>query len=266
MANNEATGTDCVEYPEDVDGADTPITLAELGDAIEAHQAAYTAEATLGEIVILDGLNVTVRVRSGCLELLDGVHPNRRTRTIARSDRNVQRIVVLGAGIITTGAMQWCHQRGLPLVVARSRTEPTMGGAPALFDHAGLRRAQALAPYVQTARGDSLAVSVTRWLIDQRLQDQARIAETMLGREDQAEAIHALRRALTAAHSIDDLLVVEGRAADRYLVLLGLRGAALREQPTVLGYPITGDVSPAAEAHSRRTHGPTATPQRPVTP
>jgi CRISPR/Cas system-associated endonuclease Cas1 len=91
-----------------------------------------------------------------------------------------------------------------------------MVGAPAAFDHAGLRRAHALAPYVQTTRGHSVAAAVTRWLLDQRLPDQARIAETMLGREDQAEAIHALRRALTAAHTVDDLLVVEGQAADRY--------------------------------------------------
>ena len=216
MADNEVTAADCVEYPEDVDANEASITLAELDDAIEAHQAAYTADSSLGEIVIVDGLNVVVRVRSGCLELVDGVHPHRRTRIIARSDRHVQRVLVLGAGVVTTEAMLWCHQRGLPLVVARSRTEPTMMGAPALFDHAALRRAQALAPYVQTARGDSVAVTVTRWLLDQRLHDQARIAETMLGREDQAEAIHALRRALTAAHTIEDLLVVEGRGADRY--------------------------------------------------
>jgi CRISPR/Cas system-associated endonuclease Cas1 len=91
-----------------------------------------------------------------------------------------------------------------------------MVGAPAIFDHAGLRRAQALAPYVRKARGHSVAVVVSRWLLDQRLQHQARIAETVLGREDQAEAMQALRRAVTAAHAVQDLLVIEGRAAGRY--------------------------------------------------
>jgi hypothetical protein len=37
MADNKVSGVDCVEYPEDVDGAGPPITLAELGDAVEAH-------------------------------------------------------------------------------------------------------------------------------------------------------------------------------------------------------------------------------------
>jgi hypothetical protein len=61
-----------------------------------------------------------------------------------------------------------------------------------------------------------VAVTVSRWLIDQRLQDQARIADNLLGREDQAEAIQALRRALTAAHTTEVLLVIEGRGADRF--------------------------------------------------
>jgi hypothetical protein len=104
MADNEVSRVECVEYPEDVDGADTPITLAELDEAVEAHQAAYL-DTSLGEVVIVDGLNVAVRVRSGCLELVDGVPPHRRTRTIARSDRHVQRLLVLGAGVVTTEAM-----------------------------------------------------------------------------------------------------------------------------------------------------------------
>ena len=48
MADNEATGPDCVEYPEDVDAYGPPITVAELGDAIEAHQSLLKASAALG--------------------------------------------------------------------------------------------------------------------------------------------------------------------------------------------------------------------------
>jgi hypothetical protein len=138
-----------------------------------ANEAVYSTGPPAGETLIVDGHNVAVRVRNGCLDIVDGVHPYCRTRTITRADRSIRRVIVLGAGVVTTEAMLWCHARNLALVVARTAT-PTMVNAVTLFDHAGLRRAQALAPYVKGSDGRSVGLGVARWLIDQRLQDQAR--------------------------------------------------------------------------------------------
>ncbi len=54
------------------------------------------------------------------------------------------------------------------------------------------------------------------WLLDRRLSDQASIAERLLGRPEQAGAIHALRQVLHEAPSVSEAMMVEARAADRY--------------------------------------------------
>jgi CRISPR-associated endonuclease Cas1 len=201
--------------PEDVDADIPPITLASLLEEIDSARTTYR-DKTVSGTVVADGYDLSVKVRAGCLVIEDGIHPHRRTRTIARADRDVRRVIVLGAGFITTEAMLWCHQRGLPLVVARTRTTPTMVNAAALFDHGGIRRAQALAPYIIEDNGRSVAVNVARVLLDGRLSDQARLAEQHFGRDDTADVIQALRRAVVTASRVEDLLTAEGRAADHY--------------------------------------------------
>jgi CRISPR-associated protein Cas1 len=218
LIDGSDTGID--EYPENVDAPGPPLGLHDFLDIVETNRTLYRASGLRGGTVIVDGHNVAVRVRNGCLELVDGVQPYRRTRTIPRADAGplakVRRVVVLGAGMITTEAMAWCHHRSVPLVVARTGSTPTMVGAPALFDHSGLRRAQALAPYVSGDGGRSMALNIVRWLVDLRQQDQARIAEHLLGDEGTAEAIHALRRAVVTASTISDVRMAEAKAAERY--------------------------------------------------
>jgi CRISPR-associated endonuclease Cas1 len=199
---------------QDVDDPTGPVlTLADLRDQTALAEAAFgpTSIAT-SDVLVVDGTNITLRVRRGCLEIVDGVSPvGRRTRTIPRSEAGhaVRRVLVLGPGMISTEAMVWCQQQRLPLIVARTRTEPTMIGAAALYDHPGLRRRQAL------SAGTEGGMAVVRWLIDRRLQDQARVCER-LGRPDQADSIQALRRALGPCRTVDDALIVEGKGADRF--------------------------------------------------
>ncbi|MHB1582994.1 MAG: CRISPR-associated endonuclease Cas1 [Acidimicrobiales bacterium] len=154
-----------------------------------------------------------VAVRSGCLQLLDGVGKHRRERTVSRAQagREVRRLLVLGTGVVTTEAMRWCDDQRLPLLVARPGTaQPSVVGAPALFDHGGLRRAQALSVYTP------VALEVTRWLLDKRLADQARIAAELLDQKDAATAIEEQRAALGACDSAEDALRVEAKAAAAY--------------------------------------------------
>jgi CRISPR-associated endonuclease Cas1 len=190
----------------------SPLSGDDIVEAAAARSTVY-AESTLGEVVIVDGYGVAVGVHRGCLELADGVGQDRRLRTISRADagRTVKRIVVLGVGSITTEAARWCAEQGLPLVLAKpGGAEPFMIGAAALFDHGGLRRAQALAPFTPVAQ------KVVRWLLDLRLADQARIAEKYLGRGDAARVIDALREALAETESVSEAMTIEARAADGY--------------------------------------------------
>jgi CRISPR-associated endonuclease Cas1 len=188
------------------------LTPGEIAMAASERSYVY-GDRALGEVVIVDGYGVTVRVHRGCLELSDGVGEDRRLRTVSRGDagRSVKRIVVLGVGSITTDAARWCAEQGVPLVLAKpGGVEPFMIGAPALFDHGGLRRAQALAPFTPVAQ------KVVRWLLDLRLADQTRIAERQLARGDAAKLINTLREALAVTDTVSEAMTVEARAADVY--------------------------------------------------
>jgi CRISPR-associated protein Cas1 len=189
-----------------------PLTPDDIADAASAREATY-AKAQIGDVVIVDGYGVVVAVRRGCLQLDDGVGVHRRTRTVTRAQagREVRRVLVLGIGTVTTEALRWCDEQRLPLVVARpGGAEPYMLGVPVLYDHAGLRRAQALAPYTP------VGIVLTRWLLDRRLADQARVAASLLSRPDVAESIEALRPELASVETTSDALRVEGNAALAY--------------------------------------------------
>jgi CRISPR-associated endonuclease Cas1 len=224
MADDEPTGQESSlvdEFPDDLDAPAKPLGLRDFEGVSEATRTTYGSLPDANcETVIVDGHNVAVRVRNGCLEMVDGIHPYRRTRIITRAEAGplakVRRVVILGAGMITSEAIAWCHRCALPVVVARTGTIPTMVGGPALFDHAGLRRAQTLAPYVPGAGSASLAVTINRWLIDLRLADQARIADSLLDDRDASEMIAASRRAVVGATDAAHILLAEAKAADRY--------------------------------------------------
>ena len=202
MADRKATAT----------AATVALTPEDIADAAEVRATTY-ADASVGEVVIVDGYGVVVAVRRGCLELRDGVGRERRVRTVtkAQAGREVRRVLVLGTGTVTTEAMRFCDDKHLPLIVARpGGAEPFMVGAPALDDHGGLRRAQALAAYTP------LAMDVTRWLLDRRLADQARIASKLLYREDVAALAKDRRSALVDCESASEALLVESAAAVAY--------------------------------------------------
>jgi CRISPR-associated endonuclease Cas1 len=189
-----------------------PLSREDIGDAAEARATTY-ADIGLGEVLVVDGYGVMVAVRRGCLEVRDGVGERRRVRTIARSDANrrVRRVFVLGVGAVSTAAMAWCAEQHLPLIVARpGSAEPYMVGAPTLFDHGGLRRAQALAPFTPTG------MAVVRWLLDVRLADQSRIAAKLLDRSDVAATIESQRALLSDCETVEEAMTVEGGAADYF--------------------------------------------------
>jgi CRISPR-associated endonuclease Cas1 len=199
--------------PEDIDEAPgPPITCAEQDTAIEANRRAYsTPEGATSSVWVVDGYGLSVKVRNGCLQVCDGVPAHPRVRVLSRAQvgNPVRRVLVTGAGFVTTEAMTWCHLQGLPLVVARTGPHPTMMGAPVLFDHGGLRYAQALSASLPTA------LPILKWLLDRRLVEQAALAERM-GRPDRAEVVQFLRRPLIAATNVAEAMVVEARAADHY--------------------------------------------------
>lgn len=195
----------------------TVIVEADVLDGLHATRRTF-ANMSIAETVVLDGYGVTVRVSRGALECCDGLGETRRARRITRAAAaagQVRRVLVLGDGIVTTEAMAWCAALGVALVVADQSGEPLAAGTRALFDHGGLRRAQALAAFTSTG------MTVVRWLLDRRLADQVRIARDLLCRDDRAFVIEELRRALAEVNAAPDAMVVEMRAAEHYWAAWG---------------------------------------------
>ena len=184
------------------------LSLEDRADLEETRQATY-ADDSIGEVIVADGF-VHLRIWSGVLEITDGLK-ERRKRRVTRTDP-VARVVVLGCGTITTPVMDWCLERRLPLVITNtSQDEIAMIGAPTLYDHGALRRAQALAVFAP-----GIGPEIARFLLDRRLSDQARIAADVLEREDVALAIEDRRKLLLTAPTIGDMMTSEARAADTY--------------------------------------------------
>jgi CRISPR-associated endonuclease Cas1 len=216
-------GTDVAGPPSPVENVRALISPEDVADLAIVRTEAYAATG-LGDVVVVDGYGVVVAVRRGCLLLSDGVGDRRRTRTIARAaaGREVRRVLVLGTGAVSTEAMRWCHDQRLPLIVAKpGDAEPYMFGAPVLFDHGGLRRAQSVATLT------SAGMEVVRWLLGLRLADQARIATALFDRQDVAAAIEAEREALGGCTTVEDAMTVEARAADYYWLAWGLLEVAI---------------------------------------
>ena len=188
------------------------ITDEDVADGREALARTF-ADDTAAETMLVDGFGVVVRVSRGQLECCDGVGGTRRVRQVNRGAAaagRVRRVVVLGDGMVTTDAAAWCASMGVALVIAGSLGEPLMLGAPELYRHGGLRRAQALAPFTETG------MAITRWLLERRLDDQARILTDHLRRPDRAGAVTAARAALGHAETPAAAMVVEMQAAEHY--------------------------------------------------
>lgn len=186
------------ETADDVDDGSYPVlTLDELTAFVEADSGVY-GDTTLGPVVVVDGHDVGVRVRDGCLVLIDGVKPNRRERRIEPLDKTVQSVIVLGAGFVTTEAMAWCVDHGVELAVLRTGERPTSMTPGLLYDSAGIRRWQA------RMAGTTQGVDIFRGLVRQRITDMAEIAERLspehavrikerLAHLDSLRSVHALQ-------------------------------------------------------------------------
>lgn len=228
-------------------------TDADIADGLDAIQATYASEA-VGPVVVIDGYGVALRVYRGELECADGIGTHRRVRRISRADAaagQLRRVVVLGDGLVTVEAIGWCAGVGVALVVAGRDGAPLLVGTPALYDHGGLRRAQALAPLTE------LGMVLVRQLLDRRLADQAGITRELLDCPEGAHAIEDARAELEQATTPAEAMVAEMHAAGAYWGAwpgaVALRFAA-KDRPRVpeRWKTFAGRISPLGEASLNR--------------
>jgi CRISP-associated protein Cas1 len=164
-----------------------------------------------GEVVVVDGFGVSVRVERGQLLISDGAGRERRQRRFGRATSEIQRLVVIGgSGTVSLDAIRWLADTGAALVCVDRDGSVLCSSLTGRAD-AKLRRAQALAPYNQTG------VAVARALLQPKLEGQLRLLARLPGASAAAErSIREAINQVAEAATIEEALVGEANAARAY--------------------------------------------------
>lgn len=137
----------------------------------------------------------------------DGIGANRRTRRFHKATCDLTRLLIVGhSGYISLEALRWLTDAGISLIHLDSNgrilTTSAMGA-----DKPALRRAQAWASTNKTG------ISVIRYLLTEKLQGQARVAER--NGSDCGEIKNALDL-VADCETLDELRIQEMQAAVAY--------------------------------------------------
>ena len=67
-----------------------------------------------GQVAVVDGYGVSLRVERGHLVIRDGIGQQRRERRLNRASTTITRVLILGhAGLVTLEALRWCLDVGI---------------------------------------------------------------------------------------------------------------------------------------------------------
>lgn len=160
-------------------------------------------------VLVVDGYGITIRVRRGRLLISDGIGLERRTRELARSSREVRRLVLLGhAGYLTLEAIRWMSDIGIGFCHIDTDGRLIATSAFAGRDDPRLRRAQALAPF--TGVGFGLASELVR----RKLQGQVTVLSSR--HAEGAAGLSGFLSQLDGVESMMDIRRIEAAAAVEY--------------------------------------------------
>jgi CRISPR-associated endonuclease Cas1 len=183
----------------------------------------------VGEIVVVDGFGVSVRVERSRLVITDGAGRNRRERRYGRATSRVARLVVLGgSGSLSLEAIRWLTDVGASLVCIDRDGSVMVTSAPTKAE-AKLRRAQALAPYNESG------LAAARELLRRKLAGQLQVLDQLPHLEPYAQRV--LERSLAAldqVRSIEELVAAEAEGAGAYWGAWG--DVEVRFQPADQGH------------------------------
>jgi CRISPR-associated endonuclease Cas1 len=163
-----------------------------------------------GEIVVVDGFGVTVKVARSRLVIADGAGRNRRERRYGRATSKLARLVVLGgSGTLSLDAIRWLADVGASLVCI-DRDHTVMVTSAATKAEAKLRRAQALAPYT------AVGLAITRELLRAKLEGQRQLLDRLEAEPHPQQVLERCLAAIDGASSIEDVVAAEAEAAGAY--------------------------------------------------
>jgi CRISPR-associated endonuclease Cas1 len=163
-------------------------------------------------ISVADGHGLQISVHRGHLIIRDGIGTHRRERRIARADRTIKRLVILGqSGSLSIEALRWCRDVDIAVVVIDPFKPSVIAvAAPHTHHDARLRRAQALT--IDT----DLQLALVKQLLDVKLAGQSRVARERFADADAVDAIEQARAELAAVSEVRRALLCEANAASVY--------------------------------------------------
>ncbi len=162
-------------------------------------------------VLTLYGYGTAVRVDRGHLLVQDGIGSERHELRLSRVGHQLKRLVVVGSdGMVSFGALRWLADQKASFVMLDRDGKVLLTTGPVRSSDARLRRAQAIAHQTGTA------IPIARYLIDQKLAGQERIAVDRLQAREVGHTIADARRSLQTADSVTALRAVEAQAALAY--------------------------------------------------
>jgi CRISPR-associated endonuclease Cas1 len=161
-------------------------------------------------VITLFGYGIRVAVERGHLVLEDGIGA-RHKRRFPRVGHGIRRLVVIGSdGTVSLSALRWLADQDAAFVMLdRDGTVLTTSG-PVRPSDARLRRAQAL------AQQSGAALEIARELICQKVDAQEKLVRDRMNHATAAEEIDRRRDSIEHAKTIDEVRLLESRAASAY--------------------------------------------------
>jgi CRISPR-associated endonuclease Cas1 len=176
-------------------------------------QFANTSKSPINKsgVLTLHGFGIKVCMRSGHLEIEDGVGVQRRKIRLARVGHGLRRLVCISEdGFATLGALKWLSDVGASFVVLNRIGKVVLVTGPVAPSDSRLRRAQAL------ALGNGVGLEISRKLIDAKLEGQEWVLREGLNDSVTAQEVSTFREKLVAADTIQTIRLLEAHAAVAY--------------------------------------------------
>lgn len=164
-------------------------------------------------IILINGYDIRITVRSRQLLIEDGITTGRRTRIVSRAD-GVKRLVILtDNGFVSLQAHQWCHDEGIAISMYDRFGTLIMSACPADDSNPHIRMTQAV---IAAGGMESFRADTVKSFLAAKLEGQAYNAVVLFDRHDVASLIDEYARHLDKSITIKELLGWEGKAAQCY--------------------------------------------------
>ncbi|HLN06463.1 MAG TPA: CRISPR-associated endonuclease Cas1 [Acidimicrobiales bacterium] len=186
-----------------------PLTVADIDDVLYGLEAGFSADPAGPSVAVVLGHGARVDVFSGHLRARDGEGWYRRERSWNRATARLSRLIIgAGSGAITLGAIRWCAEADVSVLIVDDDAKVLLAPAAGACDPRLLR--------LQASPPDGLDVEAATILLRAKLRGQAGVTKTILGRPDLAETIIGLAEGLDAANDVAEARQLEASAAACY--------------------------------------------------